>query len=701
MLLSSSAIRRSLPRLLVVLTLVATAVEAQVPAPLPMPKLALAQSGEVSSIAYQPDGGLVLVGTFTSIDGVPRDGLARLRPDGSLDPLWYPRVRWTDMSPTFVVRRVYALADGSVIVTGDVGHVDGQPTLGCGFKLSAAPSPVADLSWHLNAGGCSTREFAFDDQGWYYLIGLNAVRRGRVDTGVLDPDWYAPTFSGGKLIYDGNGGLLQQSTGSLTRFLTSTGAVDTAWQQPGVTWDAAIAGAADVASGFVYVGYASGTLAKYALATGQSAPGWPKQVYSLNDIALNADGDIYAGGSWRVEKLSGATGERLGVWTLEGVERRVVALARHGDGSVVAAGNFARIGDVSTFSLARWVPSIAQPVPMAQAERAGYAEHLALQPDGGIVVAGTFDRADGVDRLRMLRLLPDGTLDPDWAPRVDDWIRMLAADSSGDIYIGGNFDRVDEHEPENGLAKIDGDSGDAVANWNPWFSGTAPWGIVVDAADRVYVITSDVSSQLAYRLLADGSIDSAWTPSGMSGRGTGLTRVGDDLYMGLIDPATDIQSVRRVSIATAVVDTQWQLTGVSFYAGLSIVRADDGDLLFGGWFADVNGAPRNYLARVSSTAPVQVRAWNPSPNGPVYGLRRADDGRVFVSGSFTMIGGKPRNGIAELAPSDGEVLDSWVPPLGGARMLLTEDRIYLTSGQRGVIAYPLDIGDTIFATRFD
>jgi hypothetical protein len=34
-------------------------------------------------------------------------------------------------------------------------------------------------------------------------------------------------------------------------------------------------------------------------------------------------------------------------------------------------------------------------------------------------------------------------------------------------------------------------------------------------------------------------------------------------------------------------------------------------------------------------------------------------------------------------------------------MLLTEDRIYLASGQRGVIACPLDIGDTIFATRFD
>ncbi len=162
MLLPSSTFVQTLSRLLAVLVLLATGAHAQVPAPLPVPNVALMQSGEISSMAYQPDGGLVLVGTFTSIDGVRRDGLARLRPDGSLDPLWYPRVRWTDMSPTFVVRRVYAVADGSVIVTGDVGHVEGQPTFGCGFKLSAAPSPVADLSWHVNAGGCNTREFAFD-----------------------------------------------------------------------------------------------------------------------------------------------------------------------------------------------------------------------------------------------------------------------------------------------------------------------------------------------------------------------------------------------------------------------------------------------------------------------------------------------------------------------------------------------------------
>jgi hypothetical protein len=63
---------------------------AQVPAPLPTPHLHLTEAGEVRSVAVQLDGGLLLAGAFSAIDGVARDGLARLLPDGSLDTEWNP-----------------------------------------------------------------------------------------------------------------------------------------------------------------------------------------------------------------------------------------------------------------------------------------------------------------------------------------------------------------------------------------------------------------------------------------------------------------------------------------------------------------------------------------------------------------------------------------------------------------------------------
>jgi uncharacterized delta-60 repeat protein len=48
------------------------------------------QAGEVSSIAVQPDGKILIVGNFGVIDGVRRQGVARLHPDGALDFSFVP-----------------------------------------------------------------------------------------------------------------------------------------------------------------------------------------------------------------------------------------------------------------------------------------------------------------------------------------------------------------------------------------------------------------------------------------------------------------------------------------------------------------------------------------------------------------------------------------------------------------------------------
>src|ERR1700730_12927758 len=44
--------------------------------------------GQVGAIARQPDGKVVVGGTFDHVNGVPRHFLARLNADGSLDTAW-------------------------------------------------------------------------------------------------------------------------------------------------------------------------------------------------------------------------------------------------------------------------------------------------------------------------------------------------------------------------------------------------------------------------------------------------------------------------------------------------------------------------------------------------------------------------------------------------------------------------------------
>src|SRR5690349_6163396 len=73
--------------LLAVITISALAADGDV-----VPSFApqLIRGGEVSQVVLQPDGKILLVGRFTTINGVLRPYLARLNPDGSLDQSFTP-----------------------------------------------------------------------------------------------------------------------------------------------------------------------------------------------------------------------------------------------------------------------------------------------------------------------------------------------------------------------------------------------------------------------------------------------------------------------------------------------------------------------------------------------------------------------------------------------------------------------------------
>ncbi|TDR42034.1 beta-propeller uncharacterized protein DUF5122 [Tahibacter aquaticus] len=334
------------------------------------------------------------------------------------------------------------------------------------------------------------------------------------------------------------------------------------------------------------------------------------------------------------------------------------------------------------------------PTPNLPLTVAGDISSIAYQPDGALIVAGNFDRAGGVDRRNLLRIQPDGSMDMAWAPRVDGWTYALAVGPDGGIYVGGYLESVNGVDVGNGLRKLDGAT---VTDYVADTDTSAVFGLYVDSSSRVHLTGYRVERPVR-RLLPDGTMDWSWGTSMSSTTSAGLQRVGNDLYVNIRSDGDF--SPRRLSLLTGILDADWNVAMESFVA-LSIAPAADGDLFIGGYFDSVNGVPRRHLARVSSTTPVQVREWNPSPDNSVYGVGTTANGRLFVSGYFTQVGGKPRNGNAELAPSDGAALDSWIAPVGSMQQLLADDRIYFSTSPRGVIAYPLAVGDTIFASPFE
>jgi len=64
---------------------------------------------------------------------------------------------------------------------------------------------------------------------------------------------------------------------------------------------------------------------------------------------------------------------------------------------------------------------------------------LAVQADGRILVGGTFNELNGKRREYIGRLHPDGTLDEDFNPGADLWIKCVAVQADGKILVGGEF----------------------------------------------------------------------------------------------------------------------------------------------------------------------------------------------------------------------------------------------------------------------
>ncbi|MBV9786626.1 MAG: hypothetical protein JOZ51_00510, partial [Chloroflexi bacterium] len=148
----------------------------------------------ITDIVLQPDGKILIVGNFTSVAGVSRNGIARLNPDGSLDRSFEPiyGANWR-------VDGVLLQPDGKVVIVGDFTEVEGVrrnriARLNSDGSLDRSFDPGSGASFHiydvaLQPGGklmVSGGFTSFDGVSRTYIARLNA-------DGSLDPSFNVPS----------------------------------------------------------------------------------------------------------------------------------------------------------------------------------------------------------------------------------------------------------------------------------------------------------------------------------------------------------------------------------------------------------------------------------------------------------------------------------------------------------------------------
>jgi uncharacterized delta-60 repeat protein len=563
-------------------------------------------NNRAAALALQPDGKIVIVGGFTTFNGVPTPRIARLHPDGSLDTSFAAGVGADNL-----VSDVVRLSDGRFLIGGDFASYGGVARSRIA-RLHA--DGQLDLSFDPGAG--------FDE----WVRAIVAQSDGRVLVG------------GFFTMYDG---VVRKGVARLQ----ANGALDASFDA-GAGFNGGIYGLSVQPNGHVLVG---GTFPNYEVLRRLRPDGSPDGTLAFStssgnglfDVRVLPDGKLLVAGDLFGFGMFGPSGfarlESDGAAdrsfnAIAGPNHAVRRIVHQPDGRILVAGAFKIYAGEKRRGLARIHPdgSLDSSFDVGDGPNSYHLWDTALQPDGKVLVAGSFTEFDGVPRPYIARVHGDGSLDASFDPGVgpDNPIYGLALQPDGRIVIAGAFVNVSGIS-RNRVARLNAD-GSLDASFDPGVGvGYSHVNAVLLQADGRVLIGGEFTTvggaarhRLA-RLNSNGTLDTSFAPA----------------------PGTD-----------------WLVR--------SLALQPDGKVLIGGPFSTYNGVPRSGIARINSDGsldtsfdpgPGMLHEWASVPS--VYALVVQSDGRILVGGSFTSAAGRPRRSIARFF-ADGS-LDPSLPGLPG------------------------------------
>ena len=583
-----------------------------------------APNGRVLSIARQADGKLIIAGTFTLIGTTGRSYLARLNTDGSLDTTY-------NTNPNGQVGALVLQSDGKVLIGGNftsLNHI--VTTITPGAAVGTTTATTADGSATTTTTVSTSGGVTTTDKSTNYFRGYLAR---------LNPDGSVDTFNPGasstvsSIVLQGDGKILL--AGAFTAFTPSSGSSSTS-------------------QSFIARLNADGTL---------DTAFTPLVNARATTLVLQSDGKVIVGGQFTLFQPPGATSTNVnGEITSTAITRnRLIRL--NADGTLDAA----------------YAPNVIDGVVLA----------LALQSDGRLVVGGSF---------KGIQSAGDAT----WTLRK--YAARLGTDGKLDLTF--NLD----------LSEANGNRVDSLALQSIVTAGVTEQKILLGGS-FVYLApigaTAVIPANHYVRINANGSLDRAFSPGtgGASGGVIAAMALQSDGKIVAVGAFADIGGTRTTNVArfnaegaadtsfassldadgpiaavlhrsdTAPVATQgnglaWlnrdgslrtafapsvRLTGTI----RTVVTQPDGRVLLGGSFTNPAGTTGNHLVRIAADGTLDT-SFSPAPNADVSAITLQPDGKILVAGSFSAIAGGTRNFIARLNANG--TLDTTFDPNASARV---------------------------------
>ena len=535
--------------------------------------------GTVWTVALQADGKILVGGGFTTLDGQDQAHLGRLNADGSWMPLFSPGY-------SRLASSISLQADGRIIVAGisssgaqsvtNVARLNADGTVDPTFNPGAVGSIYAlalQSDGKLIVGGANFTQLAGQTR-------TNIARLNNTDaaTQSLDFDGSTITWLRGGASPELSRTSFEISTDGANWFGVGAGTrITGGWQLGGLSF------ATNVnirARGIVVGGYNNACSWPVEMVGG---PPWiiaqpASQVVTNGQTAVfsvSAAGTPTLAYQWRKNgtNLLGMTGSSMAITN--------AGPANTGSYDVVVSNS---MGMVVSSSAALLLASPANADSFAPIVP-GPVQTIAVQPDGKVLVGFDVASSSGY----VWRFNADGSTDPAFKFSANNVVSTIAVQEDLKVLIGGNFTSF----------------------------GAQPCASL-------------------WRAGPDGAPDTAFSPS-----------------------------------------TDGQVNCLALQG--------DGRIIIGGTFTTVNGEPHTNLARLNGKGAVDG-TFNVAASGPVFCLALEADNAILAGGTFSSLGGQSRNGLARLSP-DGS-LDATFDPGGGSvyALAVQADGKVVVGGFFGVLA---------------
>lgn len=599
---------------------------------------------DVSAIAMQSDGKILIAGKFTSYNGMAIQYLARLNASGTLDNGFNAGNSGLNDG----IKKILVQPDGKIVVAGTFGikRLNANGTPDAGFNAGGGPGAngtihdVLILSNNkLIIGGAFT---TYNGTPVNYLARLNT-------NGTYDATFNGDNTGADGMIYslalqrDGRiliAGELNEYNDIPVNFicrLNDNGTLHNTFVNTGEVANSPITSIALQSDGKILAG--GDFLLTRLNANGSTDASFNAVAANdgiterVNRILVQPDGKILIGwgeyntcgdcgvGETRMlRRNADGTNDAGFKYFLQFVKENIYAIAIQPDGKILAGQTFIQVNargyglsqfvfsGLKNFRINRYMPDGSPDDqfninPLIKgANRA--VETVAVLPDGKLLVGGFFFSYNGEAANYLARINPDGSIDQGFntgGSGPNNFVKSITVQPDGKIIVTGGFTRY------NGMARAKIVRLNADGSIDPSFNSNANDEefvnqVLLDESGKIYI--TKLYGQTISRLNADGSPDNSFSP-----------------VFSLMAPFSSPQI-------------------------LSLAKQPGGKILVGGYFLQVNNdAFYQNLVRLNADGSRDV-GFNENvlaslstegvgPNDLVNSVVSLPDGKILIAGNFT------------------------------------------------------------------